>query len=304
MTDTTLDRGRMSDGLRGFGFAFSAFLMWGFLPLYMKQVSHIPAAEVVAHRVLWSIPAAAVVLFLMGNLRDIVTALRNPRMLLMACLTAGLITINWGIYVWAIADGRTLETALGYYINPILNVLLGAVLLHEKLNRAQMVAVGLAVAAVVLLTVKAGGLPWVSLALALSFGFYGFFRKTLPIGPSQGFMLEVLILSIPAFGYLIWLLAHGQDHFVAGPSWNVFLLMMAGPVTAAPLICYAFGAKLLRYTTIGIMQYIGPTIIFLIAVFWFREPFSTVQFIAFLMIWAGLGIYTWSSLAEARKKSS
>ncbi|PRD45882.1 EamA family transporter RarD [Phyllobacterium phragmitis] len=304
MTDNTLAHAPMSDGARGFIFALAAYLMWGFLPLYMKLVTHIPASEVVAHRIVWSVPVAAILLFLIGRTADITAALRSPRTLMMACLTAGLITLNWGIYVWAISVDRALETALGYYINPILNVVLGALFLKERLNRAQMVAVGLAVAAVVLLTVKAGGLPWVSLALALSFGFYGFLRKTLPIGPSQGFMLEVLILSVPALGYIMWLIGTGQDHFAAGNGWNVFLLLMAGPATAVPLICYAFGAKLLRYTTIGIMQYIGPTIIFLIAVFWFKEPFSTVQFVAFGLIWAGLAIYTWSSLAEARTKGA
>ncbi|RCS23194.1 EamA family transporter RarD [Phyllobacterium salinisoli] len=303
MTDNTLERPPMSNDVRGFVFALSAFLMWGFLPLYMKLVTHIPASEVVAHRIIWSVPVAAILLFLMGRTADITAALRSPRTLMMACITAGLITFNWGIYVWAISVDRALETALGYYINPLINVVLGALFLKERLNRAQMVAVGLALAAVVLLTVKAGGLPWVSLALALSFGFYGFLRKTLPIGPSQGFMLEVLILSVPALGYIIWLIGSGQDHFAAGNGWNVFILLMAGPVTAVPLICYAFGAKLLRYTTIGIMQYIGPTIIFLIAVFWFREPFSTVQFIAFGLIWAGLAIYTWSSINESRKKA-
>ncbi|MBB2970252.1 EamA family transporter RarD [Mesorhizobium sp. RMAD-H1] len=304
MTGNTLERAPMSNDVRGFIFALSAFLMWGFLPLYMKLVTHIPASEVVAHRIVWSVPVAAILLFLMGRTADITAALRSPRTLMMACVTAGLITFNWGIYVWAISVDRALETALGYYINPLINVVLGALFLKERLNRAQMVAVGLALAAVILLTVKAGGLPWVSLALALSFGFYGFLRKTLPIGPSQGFMLEVLILSIPALGYILWLVGHGQDHFAAGSAWDVFILLMAGPVTAVPLICYAFGAKLLRYTTIGIMQYIGPTIIFLIAVFWFKEPFSTVQFVAFALIWAGLAIYTWSSLAEARKKGA
>jgi chloramphenicol-sensitive protein RarD len=164
-----------------------------------------------------------------------------------------------------------------------------------------MVAVGLAACAVVLLTISSGGLPWISLVLAFSFGFYGFFRKTLPIGPTQGFMLEVLILSIPSLGFIAWTVAQGTSHFVNGGSHDIGLLLFAGPATAIPLILYAFGAKLLRYTTIGLMQYLAPTIVFLCAIFVFKEPFSNSQFIAFALIWAALAIYTWSMLHESRK---
>ena len=199
----------------------------------------------------------------------------------MAALTAALISINWGIYVWAISVDRTVETALGYYINPLVVVVVGALLLGERLDRLQIAAVALAAIAVAVLTVEAGKLPWVSLALAFSFAAYGFFRKTLPIGPSQGFLLEVLLLSVPALGYIGFLIATGQDHFVSGSSSDTALLIGCGPVTAVPLLLFAFGAKLLRLSTIGIMQYIAPTIVFLIAVLIFGEPFGSVQAIAF-----------------------
>jgi chloramphenicol-sensitive protein RarD len=160
-----------------------------------------------------------------------------------------------------------------------------------------MVAIGLATLAVVLMTVEAGGLPWISLTLAASFAVYGFLRKTLPIGPSQGFFLEVLVLSVPALAYVIWLQAGGEGHFVASQPDNMLLLMLCGPATAVPLLLYGFGAKLLRISTIGIMQYSSPTMVFLIAVFVFHEPFSAWKMVAFVLIWIALAIYTWSIFA-------
>ncbi len=287
---------------RGFLFALSSYLLWGLLPLFMKLVAHIPPVEVVAHRIIWSVPIAGAVILVLGRTADLKAALRSPRTLLMAALTASLITVNWGIYVWAIAVDRTIETSLGYYINPLVSVVMGAVLLKERLSRAQIAAVALAGAAVVLLTVEAGGLPWVSLALAFSFAMYGFLRKTLPIGPSQGFFLEVLLLSVPALLYVGWLQATGQGHFAPSQPNDIALLLFCGPATAVPLLLYAFGAKLLRLSTLGIMQYIGPTGIFLIAVFVFDEPFGQARAIAFGLIWIALAIYTWSMFSQARSR--
>lgn len=281
------------DARRGFLLALGAFGLWGVLPLYMKAVAHIPSLEVVAHRILWSVPLAGLVLLALGRTADIRAAFRSPRTLAMAAVTAAIITVNWGTYVWAIAVDRTVETALGYYINPLVTVLLGAILLGETLSRAQIVAIGLAIVAVGILTIDAGGLPWVSLLLAFSFAAYGYLRKTLPVGPSQGFFLEVLILCLPCLGYIAWLETTGQGHFFDSAS-NVWLLLFAGPATAVPLILYASGAKLLRFTTIGIMQYIAPTIVAAIGVFVFGEPFGPARMLAFGLIWLALALYTWS----------
>ncbi len=299
-TPTPGDAGRRpvrdSDATRGFLFALVAYLIWGMLPFYMKAVSHIPPVEVVAHRVVWSMPIAWVVLVALGRTADLKVALRSPRMLAMAMLTAAIISLNWGIYIWAIAAGRTVETALGYYINPLVTVLLGATLLGERLDRIQIVAIGLAVLAVAVMTVESGGIPWVSLSLAFTFAAYGYFRKTLPIGPSQGFFLEVLLLLPPALGYMVWLETTGRGHFFADGGANVGILLLAGPATAVPLILYAFGAKLLRISTIGIMQYIAPTMVALIAVFAFGEPFGMDRMVAFGLIGLALALYTWSAL--------
>ncbi|HEV7251123.1 MAG TPA: EamA family transporter RarD [Shinella sp.] len=290
------------DSPRGFAFALTAYLLWGFLPFFMKAVAHIPAPEVVAHRIVWSVPLAGLVLVWLGRTGDIKAALRSPRMLGMATLTAVLITINWGIYVWAIGAGRAIETALGYYINPLFSIFLGAVLLKEMPDRAQMVAIALAAVAVGVLAFDAGGLPWVSIGLCLSWGFYAFFRKTLPIGPNQGFFLEVLLLSVPALGYIVWLEASGAGHFGDTGMADVLWLLACGIITAIPLMIYANGAKLLRLSTIGIMQYIAPTMIFIIAVFVFGEPFGTAKLIAFILIWVALVIYSGSMLRTARAR--
>ncbi|TPJ73375.1 EamA family transporter RarD [Mesorhizobium sp. B2-6-2] len=294
MVTATADLDQDAKARRGFLLALGAYFLWGLLPFYMKAVAHLPLAEVIANRVVWSVPIAAAVLIWAGRTADFKAAIRSPKSLAMAALTAVLISINWGIYVWAIAVDRTVETALGYYINPLVSVVVGAVLLGERLDRLQIAAVALATVAVAVLTIEAGKLPWVSLALAFSFAAYGFFRKTLPIGPSQGFLLEVLLLSVPALCYIVYLIATGQDHFISSTGADTALLIGCGPVTAVPLLLFAFGARLLRLSTIGIMQYVAPTMVFLIAVLIFDEPFGTTQAIAFALIWTALAMYSWS----------
>jgi chloramphenicol-sensitive protein RarD len=286
------------DSLNGFLFALSAYLLWGFLPLYMKALAHISPAEVIAHRILWSIPVAGLLLIILKRTDELKKAMRNPRMLGMAAVTATLISVNWGIYVWAIGTGHALDTALGYFINPLFSILLGAVILKEKLKKTQIAALSLVVVAVVILTVEAGRLPVVALALTFSWGFYAFFRKTLPIGPNQGFLLEVLLLSPIALAYLVYLNLQGGGHFLMGNMTDTILLASAGLVTAVPLILYANGAKLLRLSTIGIMQYIAPSMIFITAVFVFNEPFSVAKAVAFPLIWSALVIYTLPMLRQ------
>lgn len=292
------------DTLKGFFFALAAYLFWGVLPLYLKLVSHLPTVEVLAHRALWSVPIALLLLVFLGRTADIRRALRSPRTMLQAAIAAAFVSLNWGIYVWAISVDRTLETALGYYINPLLTVLIGALLLGERLTRAQIVAIGFAVAAVAVLTWEAGGLPWVSLALAGSWAIYAFLKRTLPVGPAQGFFLEVLILSLPALAFVVWFESAGRGHLFHNGGYEALLFVGCGVVTAVPLIVYATGAKLLTLSTIGVMQYIAPTIVFLIAVFVFDEPFSMVKLAAFALIWTGLAIYTGSMLADRRARAA
>jgi chloramphenicol-sensitive protein RarD len=285
------------DSLSGFLFALTAYLLWGFLPLYMKALAHVPPVEVIAHRVVWSVPVALAVLWAIGRTGELRTALRSPRMLGMGAVTAALISVNWGIYVWAIGSGHALDAALGYYINPLFSIFLGAVLLRERMGQVQLAAVLLAVLAVGILTWDAGRLPLVALALTVTWGFYAFLKKWLPIGPNQGFALEVLILLPLALAYMAWLWGAGTGHFLQGVAWDDALLIGCGIVTAGPLMIYANGAKRLRLSTIAIMQYIAPTLIFLTAVFIFDEPFSSVKLAAFSPIWAALGVYSLPLLA-------
>ncbi|MDN5788380.1 EamA family transporter RarD [Pseudorhodobacter sp.] len=290
------------DTLPGFLFALAAYLLWGFLPLYLKQLAHVPPAEVIAHRILWSLPVAAIVLLVQGRTADLKRAFRTPSTLAMGVVTATLITVNWGFYVWAIANGHALDAALGYYINPLFSIFLASVLLKERLTGLQKAAIALSALAVVVLTVDLGRLPIVALGLTVTWGFYALAKKQLPIGPNQGFALEVLLLTPFALVYAIYLQVNGDSHFLQGNPMDSWLLFGCGLVTAIPLMLYANGAKGLRLSTIGIMQYIAPTMIFLTAVFIFMEPFGTARMIAFPMIWAALGLYTLSMFQSRVRK--
>lgn len=290
-----------SEPPRGFVAAIGAYLIWGLvLPVYMKLLAHVSPLEIVAHRIVWALPFAALILVRMGTLGPFIRSLR-PRTIALAAVTASLISVNWGVYVYAIVTGHVVEAALGYYINPLINVLLAAVFLGERPNRAQALAVSLASVGVAVMTVDAGGLPVISLMLALSFGSYGLLRKMLPIEAAEGFTLEVGILFVPALALLGWLAATGPVHFGAN-ALETTLLVGAGPVTAVPLILFAAGARLLRFTTIGLLQYMVPTMLVLTAVFGFGEPFGIHQLVAFGFIWAALAIYTGALLTEGRAR--
>lgn len=291
------------DTLSGFVFAMTAYLLWSFLPFFMKALEHISPVEVVANRAVWSVPVAALLLVVLGRTGDILPTLKNPKKLGILFFSALIISINWGTYVLAITTDRVVEAALGYYINPLITVALGALFLGERLNRLQMLSVALAFIGVFYLTVSNGQLPWISLVLALSFGFYGLVRKTADIGPTQGFFIEVLLMSLLALPYLVWLAATGQGHFGAN-THDTVLLLLCGPVTAIPLICFAFGAKGLRMSTIGITQYIVPSLVVLIGVFVFGEPFGSDRLIAFSFIWVALAIFTFSMLQREKSKAA
>ena len=301
MTETTQPRRQDGDSLPGFFLALATYVFWGFLPFYMKALAHIAPAEVVAHRILWSVPVAGAVLVATGRTADLARALRTPKMLGMGALTAAIVSLNWGIYVWAIGSGHALDAALGYYINPLFSIFLGRVLLHERLLPAQWLAIGLACVAVAILTWEVGRVPVVALSLPLTWGIYAFFKRSLPIGPNQGFMLEILMLAPFALGYMIRQALIGQSHFLQGVPFDTAMLLGCGAVTAVPLILYANAAKRLTLSTIAIMQYIAPTMIFLIAVFIFGEPFGRAQAIAFPLIWAALVLYTFAMIRQAKR---
>ena len=289
-----------TDTRQGFALALAAYLLWGALPLYFHALRDVPTAEVIAHRIVWSVPVALLVLLWLGRTADLGRALRSPRMLAQAAMTATLLTANWGIYVWAVQSGQTVQAALGYYINPLFSILLGRVLLGETLAGRQWVAVGLAGAAVAVLTWEAGQLPLIALALTLTWGFYAYFKRTLPIGPNQGFALEVIVLTPPALAWMVWAGMRGDMIAPGADAATLALLAAAGLVTAVPLMLYANGAKGLRLSTIAVMQYLTPTLVFLVAVLILGEPFGGARLIAFPLIWAALILYSSTYLAARR----
>lgn len=232
---------------------------------------------------------------MLGQWQAIKVALRKPKLILGLALTAVLITVNWGIYIWAVSNNHALDAALGYFINPLFSIFLGAVILKEKLQKIQFIAILSVVIGVGILTWQAGGLPIVGLALTVSWGFYAFLRKTLPVGGTEGFFLEVILLMPFALAYIAYQYWTGNAYFLSqGDSQTDILMLLAGAVTAIPLMLFSSGAKYLKLSTLGIMQYIAPTLIFVCAVFVFGEPFDNVKLVAFSFIWAAVFIYTFA----------
>lgn len=282
---------------RGLFLALGAYAIWGLvLPIYMKTLSHVSPFEIVAHRIIWAIPFAALLLIFQGRLKQTISYLADTKTFVLAATTAALISVNWGVYVYAIISNQAIDAALGYYINPLFNVALGAIFLKERPSRLQGVAISLAVIGVAIMTVKAGGLPWIALVLACSFGTYGLLRKTVKVDATEGFFLEVAILTPLA---IVTLFLVPEIHF-GGDATETILLVLAGVITAVPLILFAAGARLLHFATIGILQYTVPTLLFLTAVFVFGEPFSLWQLVAFAFIWAALVLYTITLFRQAR----
>ena len=283
----------------GFFYGTTAYLLWGILPLYMKAMSHIPTLEIIGHRVIWSFPLVGLILILRKSTNGVWLALKDPKQIFTSILTASLLSINWGLYVWAITSGYALDAALGYFINPLFSIFLGAVFLKERLNWVQWIAIALVTFAVGFLTWDYGHLPYIALGMTFSWGFYGFFRKSLPIGPNQGFFMEILLLMPLAVLLILYFEVIG-GHFWGGELKDVFLLMGCGVITSAPIMLFVNGAKLLRLSTIGILQYLAPSMIFLIAIFIFKEEFDLIKFVSFSIIWISLIIYSLGILFEKK----
>ncbi len=288
----------MESRSRGLTFALGAYLAWGFFPVYFKAIRSVPPLEILAHRVIWSVALLAVLVYASGRGPTFRDALRPGKRGPLA-LTAVLIAANWLLYIWAVNSGRILEASLGYFVNPLVNVLLGVAFLGESLTRRQLVAVGLAGAGVLSLVVRLGVLPWVPLGLALTFGLYGLLRKRAGIDALGGLLAETTLLAPVALAYLVWREASGAAAF--GHSFATSaLLVAAGPVTALPLVWFAVGVRHLKLATMGLIQYFTPTCQFLLAVALYREPFGSAHALAFALIWASLALYSWDILAQSR----
>ncbi len=277
--------------------ALIAYLMWGTYAAFFALLAHVNALEVVAHRAFWSIPIAAAVMLAMGRTQDVLRVTKTPKLLGLMCLTTLLVTISWGVFVWAVAVGRALETSLAFYINPLLNVAVGYLVLREKMTGLQIVAIGLAATGVAYQTWALGAFPWLSLLLGAAFSAYGFLRKTIDVGPVQGFFVESCILSVLGLAVVSWLGMKGPLAF--GSDWNTTALLLAcGPMTALPLMFFATAARRIRFSTLGLLQYIAPSMLFLTAVFILHEPMQQAQLVTFGFIWTALALYSFSSLRQ------
>lgn len=285
----------------GLAAAVGAFVIWGLFPLYLKPMAEVPALQIMAHRVVWCCLLVFAWLAVRGELAAVRVALRDPASRLRLAASAMLISVNWLIYVWAVNNGHTVEASLGYFINPLLNVVLGVMVLHERLNRAQWLAVALAALGVLYLAVATAHPPWIALALAASFGTYGLIRKVVKVESVPGLATETLLLAPFAVAFLAWCEARGVGALGHSSTGIHALLVGSGLVTALPLALFAYGARLIPYSTIGIVQYIGPTLQFLIGVFVFREAFTAERGVGFVMIWAALAIYAADGARRMRK---
>ena len=279
-------------GLIGGLCALGAFGTWGFLPVYFKYMQDVPPQEILAHRIVWSILLVGIMLRVLGRWSEVLTILENKRLLMWLGVSSVLLSCNWTLYIWAVTNGFILQGSLGYYINPLVNVVLGVVLLDERLTRAQWIAVALSLGGAIVMAVGLGAFPWIAVTLALLFGFYGYVRKTLPVGAAPGLFVETLVVLIPAVIYLLYLAWQGDGAMGSVSLSYDFLLFFAGLVTAAPLIMFAAAARRLRYATVGFFQYLAPTLQFLLAVLVYGEAFTDVHKITFALIWMALAIYS------------
>ncbi|UCG97489.1 MAG: EamA family transporter RarD [Burkholderiales bacterium] len=282
---------------RGIAYASAAYLLWGVFPVYFKALQGVAPLEILGHRIVWSLLVCAALLLLLRRFQWLADLRRQPRVLLWFTATSVLVAVNWFVYIWAVNAGRVVDASLGYFINPLVNVLFGALLLHERLRRAQWLAVGIAAAGVAWLTWQAGTVPWIGLVLAVSFGLYGLLRKTAALGALEGLALETLLLAPVAAAYLVWLAHSASSGFVDGGTATRLLLLAAGPVTAVPLLLFAAGARRIPFSTLGLLQYLGPSLQLLLGVWLYGEPFAA-RAPGYLLIWIALAVFSIENLVQ------
>ncbi len=268
-----------------------AFLLWGLFPLYFHALAAVPPTQILAHRVLWSLLFLAIVLTVRRQWRWVGQVRSQPRIIASFMASALLLSVNWLIYIWAVNSGHVIDASLGYFINPLVNVMLGYLVLKERLRSGQWAAIGLAACGVLWLTWQAGHMPWIALSLAASFGAYGLMRKTAALGALEGLSFETMLLFPFALGYVIWLSVNGQNAFETASTSTQWLLVAAGPITAIPLLLFASGARSIPLSVLGLLQYIGPTIQLILGIYLFHEAFTPERLIGFAMIWSALALY-------------
>lgn len=286
-------------------YAAGAFLSWGLFPLYFHAIKDVPASEILAHRMAWSLVFLMLVLLVRRQWKWLPEVLRKPKVVGSFIASAFLLSANWFVYIWAVNNGHVVDASLGYFINPLVNVLLGMLVLKEKLRRGQWLAIAVAATGVAWLTWQGGQVPYIALVLALSFGAYGLLRKTAALAALEGLSFETLILFPLAVAYLGWLVFHGQSVFInADADTTRWLLVAAGPTTAIPLLLFAAGARRIPMSVLGMLQYMSPSLQMLLGVWVFHEAFSSNRLVGFLFIWGALAIYMLEGWLSSRKSSS
>lgn len=291
----------MNEPRRGVVFGASAYFVWGLFPLYWPLLKPATAFEILGHRIVWSL---VVLVALLARARAFhrLRAIRGPKLRLLT-LAAGFIALNWGLYIWAVNHGHVVETALGYFINPLVSVLLGVVVLRERMRRAQWIALGLVVVAVTVLAVDYGGLPWIAIVLPISFGLYGLHKKRADVGAVESLTFETALLVVPAIAYLAWLEHVGAGVFAHPPWSKTALLVLAGPATAVPLLCFGAAAIRIPLSTLGLLQYISPTLQFLCGVYVFHEAMPPSRWVGFGLVWIALLVFSADSFAHRRRRA-
>ncbi|WP_020655224.1 EamA family transporter RarD [Massilia niastensis] len=275
-----------------------AFLCWGLFPIYFHAIGEVPALQILAHRMLWSLGFLLIVLALRRQWKWL-NQVRQPRVFFSFVASAFLLSANWLAYIWAVNNGHVIEASLGYFINPLVNIMFGFLLLKERMRPAQWGAIGLAALGVAWLTWQSGTVPWIALFLAASFGGYGLLRKTAALGALEGLSFETMVLFPVAAGYIGWLTLHGENMFLTTPSDTTrWLLIAAGPITAIPLLLFASGARQIPLSILGLLQYLSPTMQFLLGVLLFQEAFSADRLVGFAMIWAALALFAGEGLLK------
>ncbi len=284
--------------------ALAAYVAWGFLPVYWKFLGDVPALEILSHRIVWSLVFVALILFFQGRMKEAAAVFSRPRTVLLLFLSSLLIGVNWLLYIWAVNSGNVLETSLGYYINPLVNVFFGFIFFRERMERIQWAAIAVASAGVLFQIIRYGRWPWVALGLALSFALYGLIRKQVRVEAIPGLLAETAFLVIPAAIFLLHAGVASQGAFMTGGLSRDMLLLGTGIVTSVPLLWFAFGARRLRLSTIGFLQYVSPTLAFILGTVVFHERLDFPKIVTFICIWIALGLYSlgsfWASKREAR----
>lgn len=292
----------MSDHKKGLLYGLLCYTIWGLFPLYWRMIDHVDSIEILAHRMLWS-GVFMVTLFIGIRHLRLRNHIKKRSQYLMLLVTGSLITFNWGLYIWAINHGYILQSSLGYYINPLVNVLLGYVFLHERLNRAQTIALILAFAGVLYFTIDYGHFPFISLALAFSFGIYGLLKKKMGLNATAALTVETIWMMPAALIYITFIAVEGNSALNTFDWFTWLLLLLAGAVTAIPLLLYGKAAERITLTALGFLQYVSPTGQFLIGILVYREPFTTAHIVCFSLIWTGLIIFTIDTVRKIRVKN-